>query len=145
MTAMRRPDESIPPHEDLYRRISGDQVVCGVVQANAVRLPASSVNRGKYAEPRSVLRADRPQDSGIAILRGEWLPKAHFTPAGISYEVYCVDDPHEDNIAHANVLVGRTKDARTRRGHEPSNRAFCETLKVAIARSMRILLTPAET
>ncbi len=139
---MRELDEPIPPLEDLFRRVSADQVSCGIVQSNAVRLPAVSVNRSKYADGRSVLTRESSQFNGVAALRGERLLETHPSPNGIMYEVYCLDDPLEHNVAHANVLVGRVDDKRQRQGHKPSSKAFCEVLKTAIARSMHILIAP---
>lgn len=139
---MRERDDPIPEGEDLYRRIRADQVHGGMVQRGAVDLPATSVNRAKFSRPNDVLRADRPEFTGIATLRGERLPERDTSPNGSVYEVYCRDHPVEGNDAHALVLVGRLEDNRNLKGHKPSNKSLRDRLHEAIARSMRILIAP---
>ncbi|MDP3212499.1 MAG: hypothetical protein Q8S73_00235 [Deltaproteobacteria bacterium] len=139
---MRPPDAAIPPDERLYRSVAplglasdGEHLL-----PQAVQLPSTSCNRERYADPESVLVAERPADTGVAAVCGRDLPPASQSPGGVTYGWRADDVPLDENDAHAEVRLLR--DGQYVEGHRPASKLFQHQLREQLALRFRIVLAP---
>jgi hypothetical protein len=115
---VRQAESSIPPDEELYRRVSSDEVKGDDVLWHGVEVPACSFNRAAYSEPEDVLREDDPARNGIAKMNVRDIPEpiVQEAPAN-SWAFFVADDPNPpedpENDAHAEVrlhVIGQEYD-----------------------------------
>lgn len=144
---MPRPlDEPIPPDEDLYRSISVDVCHGDMVLPDAVDLQGTSLARGKYTtRPQDACRPTRPREDGVAVTRVRDLSEPiAVTEAGTApWQCFVVDDPLDDNVAHAELRFRRHGDDRRECAtiRSASQRAL---VKEAVAARMCVLVRPSD-
>lgn len=101
-------DPNFLPDELLFHRLFHNEALEGRVLGAAIRLPNPSFNREKYSKPSDVLRGARPGQDVIATLRIGDIPSGNLpfekTP---KHYFKVVDDPTQDNPAHAEVRLCR--------------------------------------
>ena len=136
---MVRPVEDyIPPEELWYHRALPEQVDGDRVLSNAVELPETSFNRGKFSKARAVLDPAKPQFSEICQLRVGDIPSSPMTDDGRHFwEFYPRDAPEEGNEAHAEVRLRRCGGSFDQK-QKPGNKAFKLRLKAIPAERMRV-------
>src|SRR5215469_9455340 len=71
----RDPDQVFTPDENLYYRVENFDIQ-GKVPVEQIRCPDTSVNRGKYSQPKHVLYAQIPKYLGhkVAVLKVREIP-----------------------------------------------------------------------
>jgi hypothetical protein len=110
MLPVRDTDNPIPGPEWLYRAISEEDVVQGVVGHHSIDLPACSCDRDKYAhDPRDVLQRGSGF-SGVAATRPESLPPGPFMlppPNPRECTLRATDAPENTNPAHSEIRLSR--------------------------------------
>jgi hypothetical protein len=131
---MPRAVEEIPLDEELYRRARAEHVDGDHLMPDAIELPASSVNRSKYSQPKDVTTADRPV---AAKTTPQQFPPPATSPGNVQYEFRAEDVPEEGD-AHAEIRlrrVGMDYDPR----HKPNSSAFKGELRARLAAVFRVV------
>lgn len=126
----------------MYRSISIDVCRGDVVLPDAVDLQGTSLARGKYAtRPQDACHPARPRENGVAVTRGRDLPTLIAAPGVVPWECFVVDDPLDDNMAHAELRFRRFGESRRECAtiRSASQRAL---VKEAVAAGMRVLVRP---
>jgi len=105
----RVPDQSFDPEELLYFRTPGFNE-SGHVDAAHIRFPDTSVNRGKYSSPQSVLFAKIPQflNYQVAKFQVRDIPANVRSGDARVFDISIVHDPvkppeEEENYAHSEI------------------------------------------
>jgi hypothetical protein len=124
------PKHPCPAHhwfelENLYYRISADEVRDNKVLPEALRLPHTSFNRGGFSWPNEVaeeLLGARPDQNGIAQLPVHLIPKAQFKAQGdnaLPYRLHAAHDPILYNYAHAELWTCKDSHEKPSRPENP--------------------------
>lgn len=150
----RPADEPIGITEDLYRRISINEVDefggALVVTNLAVRLSACSFNRSKYSTPMDVVNhlIDSVRN-GVAVLPVARIP-GPFAPAGQDgkvHELYVVhtpmtcEEPPLDLYPHSELFV-RRQGINDSRNYVPNSSALKKKIRDDVASKMSVSVRP---
>lgn len=147
---MARPvDPVIPGDEKLFRSISLEHLSpVGDILSTAVDVPRCSFNRARYApEPNAVLSPSRPEENGVVVMLAGDLPEPVPRPPRppqpglVPLVFYVVDDPTDENDAHAEVRV-RPSDQLGSPNYKVKDKVIREKAKEALARKLSVLIAP---
>lgn len=142
---MREIDEPIPPEEQLFRWIALDDVEGDAVLPSSVDLQGTSVERGKYFKAPLEAPPFSARLNGLAVVTGAVLP-ARLELNGVPYEFFAVDDPIQENEAHAEIRPGRvatdTQTADRPLARAPKSPVAKADMRLALAAVMRVYRRP---